>query len=95
MDKFRPLRSRVFQFVQSGWPDLEQDVQFKPFQTRKDDLSVQDGRILWGIRVVIPKTGREDMVRKLHDGHPGEIRTKRLHVCLSGGLDWIMTFNKK
>ena len=54
-------------FLQSGWPDSVQDVQLKPFATRKDELSVQDVCILWGNRIVTPKAGREDMPRELHE----------------------------
>ena len=50
--------SRVKQFVQSGWPDSVQDVQPKPFATRNDELSAQDG--------CIPKVGRGDMLRELN-----------------------------
>ena len=55
----KPLCSPVRQLVQSGWPYLVQDVQLKPFATRKDELSVQDGCILWGKRVVIPNSDEE------------------------------------
>ena len=73
-----PLWSRAQQFVQSGWPDLVQDVQLKPYVTRKDELSGQDGCICWGNWGVIPKASRGDMLRELHEAHPGETRMKRL-----------------
>ena len=47
------LCSCVGQFVQSGWPDSVQDGKLKPFATRKDELSLKDGCILWGNQVVI------------------------------------------
>ena len=59
--------------MQSDWPVSVKDVQLKPFATRKDELSVQNGCILWGNRVVIPKAGCEDMLRELHEAHPGEM----------------------
>ena len=34
--------------------------------------------ILWGNQVVIPKVGCDDMLRELHEAHPGETRMKRL-----------------
>ena len=75
-----------------SWPDSVQDVQLKPFATRKNELSVQDGCIHWGNRVVIPKGGCGDMLRELHvhKAHPGETRMKRL-ACMFvwwPGLDY-------
>ena len=78
VDQFRLLCSQVRQFVQSSWPDSVQDVQLKPFATSKDQLSVQDGCILWGNWLIIPKAGRGDMLRELHEAHPEETRMKRL-----------------
>ncbi|KAL5515654.1 hypothetical protein EMCRGX_G000851 [Ephydatia muelleri] len=52
--------SRVRGFVLHGnWEPVEQDVNFKPFKNRELELSVQDGCILWGNRVVVPKPGRK------------------------------------
>ena len=56
---------------------MEED-KLKPFWHRKVELSCQDGCILWGNRVVVPKAGREEVLRELHDAHPGETRMKRL-----------------
>ena len=56
---------------------MEED-KLKPFWRRKVELSCQDGCILWGNRVVVPKAGREEVLRELHDAHPGETRMKRL-----------------
>ena len=39
---------------------------------------MQDGCILWGNRVVSPKGGRSDILRELHEAHPGETWMKRL-----------------
>ena len=73
-----PLCSCILQFVRIGWPDSVQGVQLKPFANRKDELSVQDGCILWGNWVVIPKAGGENLLRELHEAHPAETRLKRL-----------------
>ena len=42
---------------------------------RKVELSCQGGCILWGNHVVVPKAGREEVLR---EPHPGETRMKRL-----------------
>ena len=73
-----PLCCCVRQFVQNSWPDFVQGVQVKPFTTRKDELSVQDGCILWANQMVIPKAGCGDVLRELHEAHLGETQMKRL-----------------
>ena len=72
-----PVLSRVRQNLLSGWtiPD-EPDLQ--PYQSLTSELSVQDGCVLRGSRVVIPQRGREAVVSLLHEQHPGINRIKRL-----------------
>ena len=56
--------SRVRHFVQSGWPDSVQDLQLKPFTTRK--MSCQCKMVaFFGEQVVILRAGCEDMLREL------------------------------
>ena len=44
----------------------------------KDSLTVDQGCILWGTRVVIPHKLRTNMLRELHETHQGITRTKQL-----------------
>ena len=53
-----PLLSKVKLYVQQGWLITQSDVDISPFFRRKDELSIMDGCILWGSRVVIPPLGR-------------------------------------
>ena len=50
----------------------------QPFNDRRNELSVLDGCVLWGNRVVVPKVGREKVLDELHKGHPGVSRMKGL-----------------
>ena len=52
-----PVFARVHTMVLKGWKDTT-DANLKPFQHRKNELSVQDGCILWGHRVIICTTCR-------------------------------------
>ena len=70
-----PLLSKVRSLTQQGWTP-QTDEQLKPYQKRKEELSVQDGCVLCGSRVIVPETGREKILRILHDGHPGVSRMK-------------------
>ena len=72
-----PILSRVRALVQQGWQDTD-DVALKPFQRRKYELSIHDGCLLWGSRVVVPPQGRDKVKQELHEGHPGATRMKAL-----------------
>ena len=72
-----PLLSKVRKMLLQGW-QFTIDEALKPFQRRKDELSVQDGCILWGSLVVIPPPGRQKVIDKLHAAHPGISRMKSL-----------------
>ena len=82
--------TKVKKYVLSGWPSssssLEED--FKPYKTRQNELSVEDGCVLWGSRVVIPPQGRKLVLEELHDTHPGSTKMKALARC--GGQRWIL-----
>ncbi|CAI5661061.1 unnamed protein product [Oreochromis niloticus] len=47
-------------------------------RVRQQELSVQDGCVLWGARVVIPERGRRPLLEQLHQSHPGMSRMKGL-----------------
>ena len=60
-----------------GWqPNTAAEL--SPYHTRQNELSVHDGCILWGSRVVIPPEGRATMISELHESHPGICRMKAL-----------------
>ena len=77
-----PLLARVRTQVKEGWIDGEEE-NMKPFNRRKSELSVQDGCILWGNRVVVPEQGRSKVVQQLHEGHPGVTRMKSIARSLT------------
>ena len=54
------------------------ETSLMPFYERREELSVHDGCLLWGNRVVVPKTYRGDVLVQLHEGHPGTTRMKGL-----------------
>lgn len=73
-----PVLSRVAQLVQHGWPPQDWDPAFQPYAVRKTELSVQDGCVLWGSRIVVPPPGRDALIQQLHHGHIGITRMKAL-----------------
>ena len=72
-----PTLARVKKLVLQGWVDTK-DPLIQPYQHRKDELSVQDGCLLWGCRVIVPPQGRGKVLEELHTAHPGISRMKSL-----------------
>ncbi|KAI7796507.1 hypothetical protein IRJ41_023564, partial [Triplophysa rosa] len=73
-----PVLSRVKETVQRGCLMELTGTEFDPFRIRKKELSVQDGCVLWGARVIIPSVGRAEVLKQLHQCHPGVSRMKAL-----------------
>ena len=62
-----PVLSRVRRLVLHGWPDREASEDMQPYWRRKDEMSVMDGCVVWGSRVVIPPPGKKWVIDELHD----------------------------
>lgn len=50
------LVQEVQEWCLKGWP-REVDPAYRPYSQKRLELSVKDGCVLWGVRVVIPKRG--------------------------------------
>lgn len=73
-----PILSCVLRFLLTGWPDRKLDKDYQPYTSRKNELSVIDGCILWASRVVVPPPGRQSLLEELHKSHPGISKMKAL-----------------
>ena len=75
------LKSVILQ----GWPPERSDApaQVTPYYSVRDELSVQDGLIFRGERVVIPKVLRGDIKQRVHSSHMGaESCLRRARECI-------------
>ena len=74
-----PVMQKVAHFISNGWPAKSKSVppEAQPYFPIRDELIVDDGVILKGLRVVVPQTLRKEYLRQLHKGHPGIDATKR------------------
>ncbi len=71
-----PVLSKLLDVVMNaGCGDLPG---LKPYMTRRSELSVQAGCLLWGRRVIIPPGLRKRLLQQLHAGHCGIVRMKEL-----------------
>ncbi|XP_046548469.1 uncharacterized protein K02A2.6-like [Haliotis rubra] len=73
-----PVLRQVRLLTLEGWPQyIEGDqTDLKPYFQRKLELSVEQGVVLWGTRVVIPSDFREALLEELHGEHSGMVRMK-------------------
>ena len=75
-----PILSQVYSYTARGWPDTAHSIpeKVKPFFNKCLQLSITNGCLLWGLRVVIPPQYQEAVLQLLHEGHPGMSRMKSL-----------------
>ena len=72
-----PVLSNVVRYSMSGWPSIV-DPSLIPFKSRRDELCIEQGCVLWGTRVVIPASLQKMVLQELHHTHPGMTRMKML-----------------
>ena len=75
------ILSKVVEYTQNGWPNKVTDDKYLPYYRRRNELSADQGCLLWGMRGVIPPRFRERMLNELHDQHHGIVRMKGLARC--------------
>ena len=56
-----PVLSKVYNYVISGWPSVV-DPTLVPFKNKQDELTTQQGCVLWGTRVVVPPSLQENIL---------------------------------
>ena len=68
-----------------GWPNTKRELPaaILPYFDHRDELTVQDGIVLRGVRVVIPPALRRDIKVKVHSGHLG------INSCLRWARDLV------
>ena len=63
----------------SGFPvEIPTTSPLRPYWLRRYELSVEDGVLLWGNRVVMLFPGQSAVLSELHETHPGVSRMKAL-----------------
>ena len=77
-----PVLARVQESIVRGWSArVDGD---KPYYERRNELSIHQDYILWGMRVVIPNKLQDRVLKELHDGHLGVVKMKALARSCSG-----------
>ncbi|KII66889.1 Pro-Pol polyprotein [Thelohanellus kitauei] len=69
----------VRSFVSIGWPKRDKlSPEILPFFEKRGLLSIEEGILLVGDRIIITKKLRELVLNTLHQGHPGIVEMKSL-----------------
>ena len=69
---------KVHDYCINGWPESTVPENLKPYKNRHTDLSLENGCILWGSRVIIPQSLQNRVLMTLHDAHTGMSKMKSL-----------------
>ena len=69
------LLSTVIRYTQGSWP-AQVPPELRPFYNRRSELTVEEGCLLWGFRVIIPLRLQDKLLNELHKDHPGVTRMK-------------------
>ena len=87
-DKLSQLQhdlSIPWEFIVDGWPDSMKTMptQLQQYWSFRDELSVENGMLLKGERIVIPWSVQQDILQQIHAGHQGAKKCKlRARSCV-------------
>ena len=72
-----PSLSRILQYTMTGWPHVV-DPSLVTYKNKRDELTLEQGCLLWGVRVVVPAALQGKVLQELHETHPGMTRMKSI-----------------
>ena len=72
-----PNLMKVMRYMMFGWPDQVEEA-LLPYHRRRNELSIEQGCLLWGMRVIIPKPLQAKVLQDVHHEHTGVVRMKML-----------------
>lgn len=75
-----PILSKVLRYTLDGWPThlSTEESDLKPFFRRRLEITVEQGILMWGMRIIVPYKGRNAIIDELHSGHIGVVKMKSL-----------------
>ena len=70
---------QLLHYVYEGFPDHRSQLpdECRAYWKVRDKLSVDDGLVVYGCRLVIPSALRKEVLSELHASHQGRLRTKQ------------------
>ena len=73
-----PEISALREIIYSGWPEKQKKVPvpLRKYWAYRDELSIENGLVLNGERVIIPESQRDDILEKIHQTQQGTAKCK-------------------
>ena len=70
--------SKVMRYTLDGWPNhlAEDEAELKPFYDRRNEITLEKGVLMWGMRIIVPPKLRGSVLTELHEGHMGVVKMK-------------------
>lgn len=69
--------SKVFRYIVKGRPG-EVAEELRVYYAKRDKLSVEQGCVLWGTRVIVPFKLKRVVLKEIHTGYLGIVKMKAL-----------------
>ncbi|CAH8507909.1 unnamed protein product [Schistosoma rodhaini] len=69
---------RIISYLEHGWPAHIDNKNIEQYAHRRNSLSLVDGCLMFGNRVIVPTSLRRKVMLELHAAHPGVARMKAL-----------------
>ena len=82
---------QILDYVTTGsWPTNCVDTNLSAYFIKQDEISIEQGCVLWGTCVIIPSRGPERVLELLLESHPGIVKMKSIarRVCWWPNLDY-------
>lgn len=71
--------AQVTKYIMLGWPHRKNIPDgLRKYETRKDELIIEENCLMWGYRVIIPEKLQEKVLSELHATHAGIVRMKSI-----------------
>ncbi|XP_048587408.1 uncharacterized protein K02A2.6-like [Nematostella vectensis] len=82
-----PALTSLRSIVSNGWPEKRSECppHLHGYWNYRDEITVSDGLILKGTRIIIPKTLQADVLKQLHYAHQGSEKCK---LRAKGSVFW-------
>ena len=90
MTRLDLVLSKILGYVTTGpWPTNCFDTNLSVYFNKQDEISIEQGCVLWGTHVTIPSRGRERVLELLHECYSGIVKMKSIarRVCWWPKLD--------
>lgn len=72
------LLNKIYGYVLYGWPRKSTDGVERLYFSRKENIHIDQGCLMWGYRIIIPTSLRITVLKEIHDGHPGIVKMKQI-----------------